>query len=49
MMRRRPPHIPLRQQIYIGCEGVSEVGYAALLQDLVNEAIRLRSPFCSIF
>ncbi len=35
-MRRRPPHIPVRRQIYIGCEGASEVGYAAILQDLAN-------------
>lgn len=38
MTRRRPPHIPVRRQIYIGCEGASEVGYAALLQDLANAA-----------
>jgi hypothetical protein len=38
MTRRRPPHIPVRRQIYIGCEGASEVGYAAILQDLVNAA-----------
>jgi len=38
MMRRRTPLIPLRRPIYIGCEGASEVGYAALLQDLANEA-----------
>lgn len=42
MTRRRTPHIALKQQIYIGCEGASEVGYAALLQDLINEA---RLPF----
>ena len=38
MTRRRPPHIPVRRQIYIGCEGASEVGYAAVLQDLANAA-----------
>jgi hypothetical protein len=38
MTRRRVPHIPQRRQIYIGCEGASEVGYAALLQDFINEA-----------
>jgi hypothetical protein len=38
MTRRRPPHIPVRRQIYIGCEGASEVGYAAILQDLANAA-----------
>jgi hypothetical protein len=36
-MRRRP-HIPLRQLVYIGCEGASEASYAAFLQDLVNAA-----------
>ena len=38
MTRRRPPYIPLRRQIYIGCEGASEVGYAALLQDFARAA-----------
>ncbi len=38
MRRRLPPHIPVRRQIYIGCEGASEVGYAAVLQDLANAA-----------
>ncbi|MFX1671044.1 hypothetical protein PWR63_01850 [Paraburkholderia sp. A2WS-5] len=38
MNRRRAPHIPQKRQIYIGCEGASEVGYAALLQDFINEA-----------
>lgn len=38
MKRRRTALIPLRRPIYIGCEGASEVGYAALLQDLANEA-----------
>lgn len=37
-MSRRPPHIPLRRPVYIGCEGASEVGYAGLLQDLIREA-----------
>jgi hypothetical protein len=34
MTRRRKPHIPLRRLIYIGCEGASEAGYAAFLQDI---------------
>lgn len=38
MTRRRVPHIQQKQQIYVGCEGASEVGYAALLQDLINDA-----------
>jgi|GEM_PF-621812 hypothetical protein len=38
MTRRWRPHIPVRRQIYIGCEGASEVGYAAVLQDLANAA-----------
>lgn len=38
MTRRRAPHVQLKQPIYIGCEGASEVGYAALLQDLINDA-----------
>jgi hypothetical protein len=38
MTRRRPAHRPLKQQIYIGCEGASEAGYAALLQDFINNA-----------
>jgi hypothetical protein len=37
MSRRRPPYIPLRRPIYIGCEGDSEVGYAGLLQDLIRD------------
>ena len=37
-MRRRPPHIPLRRPVYIGCEGASEVSYAGLLQDLIRNA-----------
>lgn len=38
MSRRRPSHIPLRRPIYIGCEGASEAGYAAYLQDLARHA-----------
>lgn len=38
MSRRRPPYIALRRPIYIGCEGVSEVGYAGFLQDLIRDA-----------
>jgi hypothetical protein len=37
-MSRRPPHIPLRRPVYIGCEGASEVGYVGLLQDLIRDA-----------
>ena len=37
-MSRRPPHIPLRRPVYIGCEGKSEVSYASLLQDFIREA-----------
>lgn len=37
-MSRRPPFIPLRRRIYIGCEGASEAGYAGLLQDLIRIA-----------
>lgn len=32
MSRRRPPFIPLRRPVYIGCEGASEVSYAGFLQ-----------------
>lgn len=38
MTRRRRPHIPLRQPIYVGCEGASEAGYAALLRDMATDA-----------
>jgi hypothetical protein len=38
MSRRRPPFIPLRRPVYIGCEGASEVGYAGFLQDLLRDA-----------
>jgi len=37
MTRRRPPHIPQRRSVYIGCEGASEVSYAGFLQDLLRE------------
>jgi hypothetical protein len=37
-MNRKPAYRPLKRQIYIGCEGASEAGYAALLQDFINEA-----------
>ena len=37
-MSRRQPTIPQRRPIFIGCEGESEQGYAAFLQDLVHEA-----------
>lgn len=38
MSRRRPPHLPQRRPVYIGCEGASEVGYAGFLQDLLRVA-----------
>ncbi|SOE97678.1 RloB-like protein [Burkholderia sp. D7] len=38
MTRRRPAHRPLKQQIYVGCEGASEASYAALLQDFITQA-----------
>ena len=38
MTARRTPYIPQRRTIFIGCEGRSEVGYAALLQDLLRSA-----------
>lgn len=38
MTRRRPPHIPLRRPVYVGCEGASEVSYAGFLQDLIRDA-----------
>lgn len=38
MTRRRPPHIPQRRPVYIGCEGASEASYAGFLQDLLREA-----------
>jgi hypothetical protein len=38
MTRRRPPNIPLRRQIFVGCEGKSEAGYVALLQDFARKA-----------
>jgi hypothetical protein len=37
-MTRRPPHIPQRRPVYIGCEGASEVSYAGFLQDLIRDA-----------
>ena len=38
MTRRRPPYIPQRRPVYIGCEGASEVAYAGLLQDMLRDA-----------
>ena len=38
MTRRRPAHIPQRLQIFVGCEGKSEAGYVALLQDFARTA-----------
>lgn len=37
MMRRRPPSIPERRPVFIGCEGESEVAYAGLLQGMLRE------------
>jgi hypothetical protein len=37
-MSLRPPHIPQRRPVYIGCEGASEVGYCGFLQDLIRDA-----------
>lgn len=36
-MSRRPPHIPQRTPVFVGCEGESEVAYLALLQDFALE------------
>ena len=38
MTRRRPPFIPQRRPVYVGCEGESEVSYARFLEDLLCEA-----------
>ena len=38
MSRRRPPHIPQRRPVYVGCEGASEFSYVGFLQDLIEEA-----------
>ena len=38
MTPRRPAHIPQRRQIFVGCEGKSEAGYVALLQDFARTA-----------
>lgn len=37
-MTRRPPFIPQKRPVYIGCEGASEASYAGLLQDMLREA-----------
>ncbi|MFO1101315.1 MAG: hypothetical protein U1E20_00240 [Methylocystis sp.] len=37
MTRRRPPSIPERRPVFIGCEGESEAAYAGRLQDLLRE------------
>jgi len=37
-MRRRPPHIPQRRRIFLGCEGYSEHGYGTLLARIAREA-----------
>lgn len=36
-MRRRRPYIPQRRRIFLGCEGLSEHGYATLLARLARE------------
>ena len=38
MTSRRSAHIPQRRQIFVGCEGKSEAGYVALLQDFARAA-----------
>jgi hypothetical protein len=38
MRRRRAPFIPLRNRIFVACEGESEAGYVALLQDFANSS-----------
>ena len=38
MTLRRPPHIPQRRPVYIGCEGASEASYAGLPQDMLRDA-----------
>lgn len=38
MTRRRPPSIPERRPVFIGCEGESEAAYAGLLQNMLREA-----------
>lgn len=37
MTRRRPPFIPQRRPVYIGCEGASEANYARLLRDMLRD------------
>ena len=36
-MRRRPPHIPQRRRIFLGCEGQGERGYGTLLARIARE------------
>lgn len=36
-MSRRPPHIPQRMPVFVGCEGESEAAYVALLQEMALE------------
>lgn len=36
-MRRRRPHIPQRRRVFLGCEGLSEHGYATLLARMARE------------
>jgi hypothetical protein len=36
MRHARPPLIPTRRRIFLGCEGQSEQGYGALLRDLLD-------------
>jgi hypothetical protein len=37
-MTRRRSSIPQRRPVFVGCEGESELGYAALLQHLLRDA-----------
>jgi hypothetical protein len=36
-MRRRPPHIPQRRRVFLGCEGQSEHGYGTLIAHIARE------------
>jgi len=38
MMPKRPAHRRPRRRIFVGCEGKSEEGYAAVIQQLANDA-----------
>lgn len=40
-MRRRPPHIPQRRRIFLGCEGHGEHGYGTLLARIAREVANI--------